>query len=170
MATPAWDRARPRKRAAVLLAAGAAMTALASPPDASAAEREAWEYDWVAVTVAQNGAWGVATNASVMRAMVQAIGDCRRRAGPVSNDCGGEITTVRASWSLAYACGDYSFISNGDTPADARVAAIARAIDLREIIGLELPPCQLLVAIGSDGRTEPKDGKKEFLSLPRSGR
>ncbi len=132
--------------------------------------RPDWDHDWVAVTVARNGTWGAATNANLTRAMIQAIRDCFRKSGPVGNDCGAEITTVRASWSLAYACGEYTFISNGDTSADARLAAIERAIDLKDILGFQLPPCTLLVAVGADGRIEPAADKREILAIPGWGR
>jgi hypothetical protein len=152
----------------MLLAVLAAVTMLA-PPAATRtdASREAWEHDWVALTVARNGTWGAATNANLTRAMIQAIRDCMRKSAVTGNDCGAEITTVRASWSLAYACGEYTFIANGDTPADARIAAIHRAVDMREILGFELAPCALVVAISSDGSIEPSKGQREFLSLPR---
>lgn len=129
-----------------------------------------WEHDWVALTVAQNGTWGAATNANLTRAMMQAIRDCARKSGPAGNDCGAEITTVRASWSLAFACGDYTFISNGATSADARIAAIERAIDLKEIVGTALPPCALVVAIDADGRILPSAPQREFLAIPVNGR
>lgn len=129
-----------------------------------------WHFDWVALTVARNGAWGAATNASIMRAMMQAIAECRRQSGTTSSDCGGEITTVRAAWSLAYACGEYTFISNGQTASDARIAAIDRAIDLKDILGLELEPCTLLVAVGTDGAVQPPTARRETLSIPRSAR
>lgn len=130
-------------------------------------ETPEWHYDWVALTVAGNGAWGAASSGSIMRAMVQAIAECRRRSGPGgSGDCGGEITTVRASWSLAYSCGDYTFISNGTTPADAKLAAIERAVDLREIIGIDLPACHLLVSVNSDGKVDVSS--RETLSVPSS--
>lgn len=132
--------------------------------------RSDWEHDWVAVTVAQNGTWGVATHQNLTRAMIQAIRECSRKSGPMGNDCGAEITTVRAAWSLAYACGDYTFIANGDTSADARTAAIHRAIDLRDILGTELPPCTLLVAVGSDGHIEPTRDRTETLAIPKPGR
>lgn len=155
------------KAVAGVLAAVMALPLLASAPPVDAqVETPEWHYDWVALTVARNGAWGAASNGSIMRAMVQAIAECRRRSGPGgSGDCGGEITTVRASWSLAYACGDYTFISNGATPADAKLAAIERAVDLKEILGFDLPPCQLLVAVNSEGKVQGAS-PREVLSVP----
>ena len=94
-----------------------------------------WEHDWVALTVAQNGTWGAATNANLTRAMMQAIRDCTKKSGPMGNNCGAEITTVRAPWSLAYACGDYTFISNGSTAADTRIAAPSRMALATESMG-----------------------------------
>jgi hypothetical protein len=153
---------------AALLVSTAAIT-LVAPAAAtrSDASREAWEHDWVALTVARNGTWGAATNANLTRAMMQAIRDCMRKSASAGNDCGAEITTVRASWSIAYACGEYTFIANGDTPADARIAAIHRAIDMQDILGFELAPCGLVVAVGTDGSIEPSGGQREYLSLPK---
>lgn len=161
---------RPRFRTkAVVGALAAAMTIpllAPAPPAGAQVEIPEWHYDWVALTVARNGAWGAASSGSIMRAMVQAIAECRRRSGPGgSGDCGGEITTVRASWSLAYACGDYTFISNGATPADAKLAAIERAVDLKEILGFDLPPCELLVTVNSDGKVQVAS-PREVLSVP----
>ena len=159
-----------RGRLAVRMCAAAALAAAVASAARAGAGNE-WEHDWVAVTVARNGAWGAATNASLMRAMVQAIQACRRMSGPSgSGDCGGEITTVRAAWSLAYACGEYTFIANGLTSADARLAAIDRAVDLKEILGIELAPCTLLVTVDTDGHVEPAAGKREILSVPKAGR
>ncbi len=137
----------------------AAVVALAAIVLATAsravADREDWEHDWVALTVARNGTWGAATNGNLTWAMMQAIRECSRKSGPIGNDCGAEITTVRAAWSLAYVCGDYTFIANGSTSAEARAAAIHRAIDLKDILGLELPPCALVVGLGPDGEMPP---------------
>lgn len=133
-------------------------------------EPEPWERDWVALTIAQNGSWGAATNSNLTRAMMQAIRQCFAKSGAMGNDCGAEITTVRASWSLAYACGDYTFISNGATAADAKLAAIERAVDLKDILGLDLPPCALIVAVDADGKIQAQGAAKEILALPRSGR
>lgn len=166
---PRSVRARCRLLASMVLAlAGLAAAGLGGTSAVrAAAERPEWDHDWVALTVARNGAWGAATNVSIMRAMVQAIAACRRMSGPNgSGDCGGEITTVRAAWSLAYACGDQTFIANGTTSADARLAAIDRASDLREILGLDLPPCTLLVAVGQDGKADPGD-RRETLTVPK---
>lgn len=154
-------------RAALVIALAAQAIAASSRAEHGMAD---WEHDWVALTVAQNGSWGASTNANLTRAMMQAIRDCARKSGPIGNDCGAEITTVRASWSLAYACGDYTFISNGATSADARIAAIERAIDLKDIVGFGLPPCALVVAIDPEGRVLPSSPQREILSTPTSGR
>lgn len=154
------------RRAVLLLAAGLALAVALSAGGRAETRREAWEHDWVALTVAQNGAWGVATNGNLTRAMMQAIRECFSKSRAAGNDCGAEITTVRAAWSLAYACGDYTFIANGDTSADARLAAIARAVDLKQILGFDLPPCALVVAVGADGQVLPTSERREILALP----
>jgi hypothetical protein len=150
---------------AVATAAGAA--GLAAVQVQADFRRPEWDHDWVAVTVAQNGAWGLSVQSNVTRAMVGAIQDCRLKSREAGNDCGAEITTVRAAWSIAYACGDYAFIANGDTAADARVAAIDRAVDLRQILGFELEPCRLLVAVSEEGKILPSGDGREILHVPR---
>lgn len=158
------ERAMRKGLQAALVAFALLLPSIVTRADTS---REVWEHDWVALTIARNGTWGAATNANLTRAMMQAIRDCMGKSGPVGNDCGAEITTVRASWSLAYACGEYTFIANGETPADARLAAIHRAVDMQDILGFDLAPCALVVTIGSDGQIEPSKGQREFLSLPK---
>lgn len=153
------------ERAIVSVAAGAIGALALADAGRAETERQEWDHDWVALTIAQNGSWGAATNGNLTRAMMQAIRACFAKSGRQGNDCGAEITTVRAAWSLAYACGDYTFVANGDTSADARLAAITRAAELRDIVGLELPPCTLVVAVGADGRVMPPD-RREILSLP----
>ena len=162
------------KRGASIGSAGGAIAALAAtavmsvatlvPAPGLAQSGREWEHDWVVLTVARNGAWGKAVSGSLMRAMVQAISECRRKSG-TSGDCGAEITTVRASWSLAYACGEYTFIATGDTSAEARAAAIHRAIDLKEILRIELAPCNLLVGVGPDGAEAPRNALSEILPV-----
>lgn len=159
-------RSAARRTAAVAALTGLAATFLATATSGRADTLRAdWEHDWVALTVARNGTWGSAVHGNLTRAMIQAIRDCSGKSGATGNDCGAEITTVRASWSLAYACGDYTFIANGDTSAEARTAAIHRAIDLKEIVGLDLPPCTLLVGVDPDGRTPAPGTLNEILPL-----
>ena len=154
-----------------VLAAAAVVVGLALTATGRAATtKEDWEHDWVALTVARNGTWGTAINGNLTRAMMQAIRDCSRKSGPIGNDCGAEITTVRAAWSLAYLCGDYTFIANGTSSAEAREAAIHRAIDLKEILGLDLPPCSLVVGVGPDGREPPPGTLHEVLPVIGIGR
>ncbi len=154
-----------RSAAAIVATFGVALSAAGR----AETERQEWDHDWVALTIAQNGSWGAATHGNLTRAMMQAIRQCFAKSGKSGNDCGAEITTVRAAWSLAYACGDYTFVANGDTSADARLAAITRAAELRDIVGLELPTCALVVAVGADGRATPPD-RREILALPASSR
>ncbi len=150
--------------------AAAAAAGLAAAQARAEFGRPDWDYDWVAMTVAQNGAWGLAVNANVTRAMVGAIQDCRRKSASVGNDCGAEITTVRAAWTIAYVCGEYAFIANAnaDTAADARVAAIERAADLAQILGFEIEPCRLLVAVSEEGKPAAATGSREILQVPRT--
>ena len=170
MRTPA--RAKPEMRLGApefIALAAAASVALASTSRAGS-EMADWEHDWVALTVARNGTWGSAIHSNLTWAMMQAIKECSRKSGPIGNDCGSEITTVRAAWSLAYACGDDTFIATGETTGESRIAAIHRAIDLRQIFGFELPACKLVVGVGPDGQTPPPGTLSEILPVIGSGR
>jgi hypothetical protein len=111
-----------------------------------------WDKNWIAVTVGNGAAWGLATSRSRSTAIASAIADCRTRSTVAGSGCGARTSTVRSGWTLAYACGTTSFIVTADTLADARAAAINRDIDLREIRRLALPVCDLVVAVGPAGR------------------
>lgn len=159
----------PRMRA-LSLAILASVAIADAPVSIAEQDRPDWDHDWIALTVARNGAWGTAADANLTRAMVRAIAECRRRSGQTASDCGAEITTVRNAWSIAYLCGDQYLIANGDTAADARLAAIERALDLQAVVGADLPPCELLVAVDPAGQAAPSRENRESLALPRSNR
>lgn len=112
----------------------------------------AWEKDWIAVTIGNGGAWGLATSPSRSSAIAAAITDCRKRSTKAGRGCGARTNTVRSGWTLAYACGQMNFIVSAETFSEARSAAIYRDIDLREIRRLDLPVCDLVVAVGPAGR------------------
>jgi hypothetical protein len=134
-----------------IVACAAAFTTVLNGGAAFAAGDD-WEKDWTALTVSSNGAWGTHTSPNRIEAMIGAMAQCRDRAGVAGSGCGSHIATVRAGWSLAYACGSETFIVTGTTLAEARRAAINREIELREVERVEeIALCSHLVAIGPDG-------------------
>ncbi len=113
---------------------------------------QAWTAEWVALTSTSAGVWGAATHRSRTQAISLAIQDCKRRAGARRVACGALISTVRASWSLAYACGGTSFIVIGDTLQGARRKAINLEVSAMVDEPVDATGCQLITAIGPDGR------------------
>jgi hypothetical protein len=137
---------------------------LASPNVANGAEN-LWDKDWIALTVGNDGAWGLGTNLSRSKAIAAAIADCRHRATNVGSGCGARTNTVRGGWTLAFACGATNFIVSAETFAEARTAAIYREIELREIRRLDFPVCDLVVGIGSTGRPATLDELNELAAF-----
>ena len=134
--------------------------------DVCRADQKDWEADWVVLTVAQNGAWGSATDATRGVAIASANRACRQTAGTRGGDCGSSFTTTRAQWSLAYACGDTTYIVTGKSPGDAQRAAINTEIEFRQVQGMDLALCSLLVAIGPDGQPDLKRAQSEIAFMP----
>jgi hypothetical protein len=131
--------------------AATAMAFNASIGTAKAASQD-WDKDWTALTVSNSGAWGTYTSASRIDAMIGAMAQCRENAGIEGSGCGSRVTTVRAGWSAAYDCGSETFIVTAGTFADARVAAINREIELKQIERIDIGDCRPLVVIGPDGQ------------------
>lgn len=111
-----------------------------------------WDADWTVLAVGPGGAWGTATHASRSTAIAEAITSCEQAASDGAGRCGGNLVTVRAAWSLAYGCGDTTFLVTASSLAEARLEAVNYEIELRESEQMSLEPCRLLVAIGPAGR------------------
>lgn len=141
--------------AALLATTVAANAVLGLAGSAAHAGGEDWDNDWTALTVSSTGAWGSATHASRTAAMMQAMAQCRDRAG-ASSGCGSHTTTVRGAWTVAYACGAETFVVTGRTFQDAHFASISQAIELREFQQIEIGDCRRIVAIGPDGSPAPE--------------
>jgi hypothetical protein len=124
-----------------------------------------WDKDWTALTVSRTGAWGTRTSPSRFEAMIGAMADCRENAGVSGSGCGSRITTVRAGWSAAYACGTETFIVTEASLGEIRAAAINREIELREIERVEIGQCQRLIVIGPDGEAATPQMLSEVLPL-----
>jgi len=136
-------------RAALRIAALAVVGLLAF--EQSVAARE-WEADWTVLAVGPGGAWGTATHASRTTAIAEAIAACEQAASDGIGRCGGNLVTVRAGWSLAYACGETTFLVTASSLAEARLEAVNYEIELRVSERMSLEPCRLLIAIEPSGR------------------
>lgn len=106
---------------------------------------------WIALTLARDGAWGTATHVSRAMSISLAIRNCKQMAGH-ANDCGSLHTSVQAAWSLAILCGDYNVVVTAGTLADAEAAARRRQIDLAASYAADLPPCVRVVTVDPAGR------------------
>ena len=82
------------------------------------------------VTLARDGAWGVAAAASQGPAIAAAIRDCRAMAaGP--SDCGAQFTTTRGGWAVARLCSDRKIIVAAETREAAEQAALVQETSLK---------------------------------------
>jgi hypothetical protein len=97
------------------------------------------------VTLARNGAWGVATG-STGEAIAAAIRACRAMAaGP--SDCGARFTTTRGGWVVANLCGDHQIIVSADSREAAAAAALDREAAVRRRHVPALPPCRHVLTV-----------------------
>lgn len=106
--------------------------------------------DWTVVTLAQNGAWGVATEMSITRAIAVAIADCKAMSADAT-DCGAMRTTIRGGWTVALLCGEHKIIAAEVELADAERAAMNREIYLHLHFGADVPRCKRIVTVDPAG-------------------
>jgi hypothetical protein len=102
------------------------------------------------VTLARNGAWGVATAGSTGEAIAAAVRACRAMAGGPS-DCGAQFTTTRGRWVIASLCGDHPIIVAAGSLEDAEAAAIAREVQTRRTHVRNLPACRRVLTVDPTG-------------------
>src|SRR5262245_2440991 len=102
------------------------------------------------VTMARDGAWGVATAGSQGPAIAAAIRACRAMAGGPS-DCGAQFITTRGGWVIAGLCGTHKIMVAAETRQDAEQVALAREIVLKRLHGPDWSPCRRVLAVDSDG-------------------
>jgi hypothetical protein len=102
------------------------------------------------VTLARDGAWGVATAGSQGQAIAAAIRDCRAVAA-APNDCGAQFITTRDSWVVANLCGDHKIIADAETREAAEQAAFSRETEVRRLYVPDMPPCRRILTIEPRG-------------------
>jgi hypothetical protein len=119
---------------------------LGAPACAAAADD-----DWTALTMAQDGSWGVASRAAQWQAMADAITLCRAMTG--ASDCGASFALTRGGWIAANLCGDYKVLATGATREGAEADALNREISLQLQFVPDLPPCRRVVTVDASGST-----------------
>ena len=115
------------------------------------ADSEDWMHDVTVLTMAPDGAWGVATEPALNRAIAGAISNCRAKSG-ADLGCGAYFSTVRAGWSLGIRCGGENIIVAERVLADAERSASRREVDLRTNYVPDMPPCNRVVTVDPSGR------------------
>lgn len=115
------------------------------------ADSEEWMHDVTVLTMAPDGAWGVATEPTLNRAIAGAIRNCRAKSG-ANLGCGAHFSTVRAGWSLGIRCGGENIIVAERILADAERSASRREVDLRTNYVPDMPPCTRVVTVDPSGR------------------
>jgi hypothetical protein len=113
-----------------------------------------WDNDWTVLPRAPDGAWGVATEMDVIRAIGSAVGDCRTRTA-AEIGCGGQFLMFRAAWSLGVRCGDHNILIAEKNLDDAELRASWREYELRKIYVPDLPPCAVVVTVDPSGKIVP---------------
>ena len=117
---------------------------------AGVSQSRAWDQDWVTITLARNGSWGVARDSAQSQAIAAAIRACKAMAGPAS-DCGAQHKTMKGEWAVAELCGDHKIIASGSSLAEAEREALNRAISLQLLYAPDLPSCKRVVTVDPTG-------------------
>ena len=123
------------------------------------------ERDWTVLTVARNGNWGIARARTQGEAIAGALLRCQAMTADES-DCGAEFVAFRSGLALALMCGDYRVIVTANDSEDADSSALDRLVVLRELYGADLPACQHLLRIDSNGALTTFKARR--LTLPTS--
>ena len=117
---------------------------------------EEWERDWTVLTMAPDGAWGVATDMGVIEALARAIRSCQAMSAAALG-CGAHFTTVRAGWSIALRCGDKNVLVAEIKRDAAEFSAAWREHELRMLYDPDMPPCIRVVTVDPNGEVLPAD-------------
>src|SRR5580704_14731139 len=92
---------------------------------ASGLSAAADETNWIVVTVARNGNWGIASARTQGEAIAGAVLRCQAMTAEES-DCGAELVAFRSGLGLALLCGDHRVIVTANDLEEADSAAFAR--------------------------------------------
>ena len=108
------------------------------------------ETEWIVVTMARDGSWGVGTSEYYGPALASALRKCEAMSKERS-DCGAEVTAVRKGWTLGILCGDHRVLVAATELATAITDAQARQIYLRGLYGETLPSCSYVMWVDPQG-------------------
>jgi len=104
---------------------------------------------WTVAILARDGSWGVATEASLARAIGMAVSKCKAMAVPQS-DCGAQFMTIRSGWTLALLCGEHKVLATAKRLDEAWLAVQFR-LELKRAHLPELPPCRQIFKVDPTG-------------------
>jgi hypothetical protein len=137
-----------RRALRTIILAGFLMLTLVAVCAASLPAADSRSADWMVVTVARDGSWGVATAVTVGPAIAAAISRCRAMAA--TSDCGAQFVVTRG-WALASLCGDHKIIAAANDFAEAEGAVRRRETDLRLHYAPDLPACRRFLTVAPGG-------------------
>jgi hypothetical protein len=113
-----------------------------------------WQRDWTVVTMAPDGAWGVATDMYMIKALATAVDQCtamtERNIDYVG--CGSHFTTIRAGWTVGLRCGERNIISAEPSLDDAVKRASWREYELRRLYDPDMPRCERVMTVDPSGQ------------------
>jgi len=139
---------RPLTSAACAAALGLCVISTAARPDIGIAG--ASDADWTVLTIAPDGAWGTATEASVSRAIANAVERCRATSRSALG-CGAYQVSVQRGWALGLRCGREHILRTGTTLLEATERARQRELELRQLYQPEMESCRQVVVVAPDG-------------------
>ena len=92
--------------------------------------------DWSVLTIAPDGAWGTATEASVSWAIATAVERCRATLRSALG-CGAYQVSVQRRWSLGLRCGRDNILRTGTTLAEATESGGSASLSYANSISLK---------------------------------
>jgi hypothetical protein len=92
---------------------------------ASGLSAAADETNWIVLTVARNGNWGIASARIRSEAIAGALDRCQAMTTDES-DCGAERVAFKRGWALALKCGDHRVIVTASDTEEADSFALDR--------------------------------------------
>jgi hypothetical protein len=110
--------------------------------------------EWLALTLAPDGAWGAAASGNLSASMAIAIARCNERSSRprgALTGCGALLRMARHGWGVAETCGTHWMISVERTLAEAEYYLRAWKLSMKYEHGVKLPQCRRVVTVGPDG-------------------
>jgi hypothetical protein len=108
------------------------------------------DHDWTVITMAPDGATGVATAATAGQAIARAIRNCKAISGERIG-CGAQSRAIRAGWIVAFRCGTRNIIAAEPSLGDAERRAAEREAELRRLYVPDLPHCRRVLTVDPQG-------------------